>query len=878
MHRLIYKKYVKLSVLAFAMAFLVSLVHVYPSMAAEKSAKPVLTTAKKILYIEGSKGRTAEGKQSKYRKSLKVQKLIKGFDPKKQNITLKSSSPDVASVDSDKDYIYAKGVGTAEITVTVNKKGKSKKTVCTGVLTVTVKKNADEDSFIVEGIRDGQSVYTDDVLNISMPGDYTDLKALICDDEDAVTIVPSDDGSGFSVSFTDPGEYLITAYAYQSKKYNAPVVFKDFEVTVKDREAEIKQVSMDSVTLVGGPVDEDMEASDFTVYEIDDGIKMFYSYISKINLKDRVATVTSFKPFADNKDYILEYDNLEFSFKSASCGVLDVDRFEIVEDSVLTGTDKLLSYKYFTKDGIDITQNVSKKLDPDVILSLDEPETTGVFITKNRLYILNKNITVTVKATLKIYSNTDANKELFTEKSITSIGKKEVIPTGNVVFSIVSDGKEYLKNGEKCEHSVPLGDKAFLQALFEMSDGSYRNFKDAGITELIVGDLNVIMIGKKTSNGGYELVLNNEGTTSIIAKRNDDVAGVFDVTVLPRRKAFELKVELSKDKLNTDELVEDYVIIKADLNDQYGLPVENADYAIFQEEENVAEVGKIHFTKISKGRYILQGTECPQNTDMQNIVATVISGNFEKRICIHICDVPYDVESEDNEYKIKIEGSPIIDTALGVDTEPPKSTIVSVEIKNTEGYFLREGIGTWLKDYPLSGESVDSFGLKPGESTYGITIEYESEKGEKSYIKEECECILSSYMDIEFIPYGYGEKLESGIYTICVYRISLEEDDIYVEKCDSSSFRVIDSTSDIEISQLRQSYENYPEQGWKDVLCEYFTFKLDGEDVSEYIKTVDCVEDVDGNVFIISVDFLIPNPYYGMFEQTVTVNRLITKQ
>ncbi len=880
MHRLIYKKYVKLSVLALAMAFLVSLVHVYPGMAAEKSAKPVLTTAKKILYIEGSKGRTAEGKQSKYRKSLKVQKLIKGFDPKKQNITLKSSSPDVASVDSDKDYIYAKGVGTAEITVTVNKKGKSKKTVYTGVLTVTVKKNADEDSFIVEGIRDGQSVYTDDVLNISMPGDYTDLKALICDDEDAVTIVPSDDGSGFSVSFTDPGEYLITAYAYQSKKYNAPVVFKDFEVTVKDREAEIKQVSMDSVTLTGGPVDEDMEASDFTVYEIDDGIKMFYSYISKINLKDRVATVTSFKPFADNKDYILEYDNLEFSFKSASCGVLDVDRFEIVEDSVLTGTDKQLSFKYYTENGVDITKNVSKTLDIEVVISVEDNFENKVIVSKDHIVVLENGISVNVRGDLKVDTDLDGiyEKELYSEKVITSCEKQESVLTGDNVYTVKSNGTGYLKYGEKVEHSIPLGDKAVFEVLFGMGDGTYRNFDDAGITELIVGDPNIVMIGKKNKNSGYELLLNSEGTTSVIAMRGDEVAGVFEVSVLPKRIISGLKVELTKDHLNTNELIDDYVMIKADLYDQYDTVSEGGSFTIEQIEANIKEAGEVHFTKIAEGRYVIYGYECKADKEEKKILASISSGDFSKTFCIHICDVAYNLNPETCMYNIKIDGNRIIDTSLGLGVEPPESTVVSLEITDKKGYYLGEGMGTFLEDYPLISKTAAEYGVDPGDSFLGFTIEYQSEKGERRIVGEETSCIISTYSDLEFLPYSYGEKPDSGTYFVTVFRITGDKECSKVERLVSENIRVIDNDPEIEVRQLRQSYEKYPDKGWKKVITDFFSFTLDGEDISGYIKKVDCVEATNGSVFITSVDFLIPNPYYGMFEKTATVNRLITKQ
>ena len=59
---------------------------------------------------------------------------------------------------------------------------------------------------------------------------------------------------------------------------------------------------------------------------------------------------------------------------------------------------------------------------------------------------------------------------------------------------------------------------------------------------------------------------------------------------------------------------------------------------------------------------------------------------------------------------------------------------------------------------------------------------------------------------------------------------------------------------------------------------QYFSFYLDGEDISGYITKVDCVEGSTGTVFVRSVEFLMPNPYFGAFTKTVEIERLITKQ
>ena len=145
-------------------------------------------------------------------------------------------------------------------------------------------------------------------------------------------------------------------------------------------------------------------------------------------------------------------------------------------------------------------------------------------------------------------------------------------------------------------------------------------------------------------------------------------------------------------------------------------------------------------------------------------------------------------------------------------------------------------------------------------------------------VNEETPCIISSYMDLEFAPYIYNEKLKTGNYEISVYSIKTEKEKSTINKCDSLNIRVIDTTPDVEVEQIAQTYSEKPKKGWENAITDYFTFKYDGEDISKYITKVACVEASSGSVFVKSVEFQLENQYYGVFTLTAEVERLITKQ
>ena len=831
----------------------------------------------KTLYLGGCKGKTSEGEEAEYYSYLNVRNLIKGFSSKKHDIKLQSKNKNIATTSSKKDRIYARGIGKAKIKVKVRSVTDGT-LLFKGYLRITVKKNADPEIFKVEGLTDGMTVYDGDTVTVTMSGEYTDERTIECDDE-SVEITKSDDKSIFYVKFTEPGIFDITAAAFQSIKYNAYTASKVFEICVKERKAEVTQLSSDMLMFKGGPVDEDLSCDEISVYEIQNGVEVFYSYASDIEIEDNEARIRLFKSLNSCTGYVLEYDGLKFEFISGASEITDVASIDIVEDSIDAGENKELSFKYFNSDGLDITSAVKKKLDPKIILSIADRENEFLaYVNGRKLCIIESGHEVTVEALLDTGTEPgEAGGRLISvKKVIKALPKRSEIFSGNMIYTFkVPDGK-YLTWEDKCYHSAPKGDNIVLEVLFEMGDGSTKNLKQAGVT-LVVADMKVVMLGKETLNGGYGLILNHEGTTQIVAVKDEKPVGVFDITVQPQRKPAVIKVELSKDHLNTNYLMDDYIIIKADLFDQYGSPVTDSKFNVTQTEISKRSAGAVNFNKMSEGRFLVYGYECMADKTQNVVSGTITSGDLSSDFKFYIRDIQYDPKYTGYSYELEADGSKLINSGTGLGSEPPKSTFVTTKI-TLDGYSVGEGIGMLFDERPSARNNAEYYGVSPNECIYGMSVEYTPDMGDTVFLDlYGQDCIIPSYMDIEFAPYVYGAKLPEGEYKVTVYKIITGEKISQPEECDSVSIRVIDADPEVEVIQTAQTYSSKISD-WKNSITKFFKFMYDGEDISKYITKVDCVEAPSGSVFVRSVDFMIPNPYFGLFTKTVLIERLITKQ
>ncbi|MCR5521603.1 MAG: hypothetical protein K6F44_06795, partial [Lachnospiraceae bacterium] len=136
-----------------SLAVLMALTLIVGVIPASAEGEDLSLKSEKILYIGGSQGKKADGAKCKTSYKKLVANMIEGFDKDTMNVDLESADETIVKT-SKAGRIFAKGIGTTTVTVTVYGSDDSK--LLKQDLKVTVKKNATADTFTVDGIAEGQ--------------------------------------------------------------------------------------------------------------------------------------------------------------------------------------------------------------------------------------------------------------------------------------------------------------------------------------------------------------------------------------------------------------------------------------------------------------------------------------------------------------------------------------------------------------------------------------------------------------------------------------------------------------------------------------------------------------------------------------------------
>lgn len=211
-----------------------------------KTASFSLKKSSKILYIDGSQGKKEDKTQCKTKNYYKVSSFINGFNKKTMDIKLISADPSIVKTDDEENRIYAQEkIGSTNVSITIYSK-KTDKILGSLVLNVKVKKNATELQYSVKDT-DGKSI--DPKTESLKPGvkyiitmsrknangvqTDTDLRNLSAVDDSVKIKAINKYSTQYEVTFTKSGTYILDAYTYQSKLYNAPIHKKSIKVTVQ---------------------------------------------------------------------------------------------------------------------------------------------------------------------------------------------------------------------------------------------------------------------------------------------------------------------------------------------------------------------------------------------------------------------------------------------------------------------------------------------------------------------------------------------------------------------------------------------------------------------------------------------------------------------
>lgn len=827
------------------------------------------------LFLGGSNGVQENGTKAPVLKYSTISKYVSGFDNEKYDIKLKSSDKSVVTVSNNKDRIYPKKIGTAEVLVTI-KNRKNGKTVYKELISVTVKKNAEK--LVVEGLENEDEFDYNESIIVKLPAtDDTDLRRLYCDNHNVqieLTKLPNT----YNVTFKKLGDYKLIAESYQSEKYDGFIKQKSFNVHVVKEEADLKQTSTNEFEIDGGLVFEGMIPDDIEVYAYQNGVKVYFSGIEKIQVSGTTAKVTTFKDFVPGVRYLVLCDGEELEFVAAGNSITDVASIKIETTNVLAGKYNKIKLGYYTKEDVNITKKVADELDKFAQFSFADQDAGKGFFNGYDIYFLKADEEATIKAYLEIFDGTGLNppNKVYAEASVQSkAASSSSTYTGNLIYSFDKNDDHYLRESEITNTSLALGDDYCVEALLEYSDGTYKSFDAAGITKLMVADQSIAMIGPKNTAGGYSLYLNNTGSTAIILYSGNDIVDTIHFTVGEKRKASSLKTSLNKLKLNTNLYVGDYLVVKADVYDQYGKALENQNIKITQNEITKKLVGEVLFESFHSGRLIINGWDCQTSGKTGVIRASISVGELQEEISFEVSDIPINyLELGSYQYRLMIDGSRYIDTAVYAGNSKVDSTFISAIIESKDGYFVGEDLGVLLYEKPTMIKTAAQYGIAEGESFLGILLERKDAKGNVSVVGDS-ECIIPSYMDLEFAPYTYGSQLPEGEYTISYYLITGGAKVSQVVLKDSVTLFVYDSEPEIEIKQISESYSAKKSGSKTEVVKNCFKFYLDGVDITGNINDVDYNESGEGDLFIKNITFSIPNSVYGKYRRIYELGKLI---
>lgn len=888
----------------------------------QKVWTPNLKKTTATLYVGGSRGTASDGKKSSKLKYLNVRKQFEGFDETLYDIKLKSSDSSIASVSGKKDRVYPKSIGHADITVTI-KNIKTGKKIYTGNISVTVKKNADSRTTKVTGIEDGDVFEVGESVLVSLPADNdTDLRKFTCRDN-SVEIAETASKNTYSVVFTEAGEYTLEAMSYQSKKYDGPTSTASVTVSVEQDETGLRQLTDSSVEIIGGCVYEDLMVSDISTYEISDGIRSNFSNAKKAEVSDNKVVVSFFKNFEGGKKYLIVIDGEEIEFVASGNEPEDIRAILSDMNEIPIGKQTPLRFRYINSDGVDITNSVADKIKDSLSVKIDDADETTAFLVMDAIYGIRADEEVKLSVELRVdctsgaagtadstskpgagasdasatgtenkngaldnisgntvrYETTETGKTIriiSAEFVLHTIDNSKSTYTGKYIYSFEKSDGKYLKPEDVLHHSLAEKDELSFEVLLLFDDGKYRTPEEAGITDIFVADPKIAMVTSKNADGGYSVSVNSVGNTGMLLKSGEKIIEAIPFETGEARKATELVTEVNKTKLNTDIYVGDYLIIKAEVIDQYGEKLVPKNITIKQTEGSINSVGYVYFGQFHDGRLVVNGYDCDTQGRTGYVRAQIAAEGLEKETAFMVKEVPYDYyKQEQYEYTVKTEGPEYIDTALYRGKPDIESTFVT-SVTELDGYYVGEGTGEILSEKPSMIKTASEYGIAPGETMMAVLIEREKFGSTEKEIITGHPCIIQSYMDIEFAPYTAKTQLPEGNYTVTFYLIKGGETVSQVKEVAKTELMVFDSKPDIEFTLVSEKAEKKDSEDWPTAVAKCFTFTLDGTDISDCIANVEYNVSGTGSIYVKSAEFSIPNTVYGKFSRSVDIGKLIT--
>lgn len=867
------------------------------------AAELSLKKTSKTLFVDGCTGTKANGTKAKYYSKVKLSGLVSGYDSK--TMQLKYSTSDSSIVRVSKGYAIAQGLGTATVTIKVNSKS-TEKNLLTKTVKITVKKNATSSTLQVSGISYGAEYEVGQTITVKMPrtGTDTDLRALSCDSSDVVLKASNSKGSTYKVTFKKAGDYTIKAYAYMSSTYKGETASKLFEVTVVDNSeptatpaptkaptaaptatptatpaptatptpevAKIKQSNFKTVTLnFENDVKTTPANKDVKVYTKVADNKVDFSSIKSVKASGKVISIEMLSEFAAGVKYYVDYAEKTYEFVGISATTSDIAKIGITKTTILAKAFEDLGIVYYNKDGVDITEKVKTYVTPKV--EIVTPYVTDLSISGSKVFFNNANKSYTIKVSATIGTTT-----VFDNFTISSYA-----PTiQNCVVSVTDGDSVYLKPTDEMVGYMTKDDThAFLEVLFQYSDGTYKTPAQAGITSVTFVNLTVAMNGGEAYPGGYKIIANNIGQSAILFYAGTEVVGSAQIEVKEPKKPQKIELTASKSNLNTNAIASDSIKFTAKVYDQYGKIMKDAPITLTQLDAS-KETGTAIFSPFVSGESVLNGSAVLLKTGVKSgmISAVAKSGDIEQTISFMVADCSTANDWIMDTYDAKCEHPGLVNTAvLSGDVAPETLEITVQGVDRSVGIpmtITREKLKFYPSKIPNPQTNATELAVPEGTILYLFTVE---KNGSFLSALPGSGCIALTDADrvIKVSGFSYANKLEEGMYTIRTYRVKVGATISDVDIISAYQFQAYDNQPEIIVEPVKDT-SSY--SAAVDIVRDCFSFKLDGKALPATAILSATMNESATAKYIIDATIVINNSFYGgSYLQKVNIGQLIKK-
>ena len=793
------KKFFKALALVLALTLVIGTI---PASAADANGLK-LKKKTKIIYLGGSQGIDAEGTQCKTPSRYKVSKLVKGFDSKKMDITLKSADKSIVKTSSKKDKIYAKGLGSTTVEIFVN--NLSGEQLADFKLKVRVKKSATEIGDFAVTDAEGNAVdLTANKAGLNQPyfvtfvhENDTDYRDLASTDE-SVTVEKVEalveGGQTFKVTFTKSGKFALTASVFQSeiwpgKRLETPVpVVAGYDV------AAVEQSALDAIRVTFKTPVTGIDKTAFKAYYEINGVKIYPSDVDSVtpDANDKNVVVVKFlAPFQKGETYFVQYDNAEEpvgSFVAINPKKDSVKSIVITTNKVVAGELTEIKYQLLDEKGIDITSGIASLGTFKFEMTEGDPINNYVTtISPYKVYMAKAGDVITIKG---VYTYVDdANNSIpVTGETKVYAEAPEAWKRGAAEGIVTGDGL-LVKTDNTLDDEVKKGaawtmdqPQVYFQIFVPYSKTTgtkYEGFGQYGVAnEFISYDIKIadetVALVKDVSGTKATLLANKAGTTSIIiygkkADGSQEVLGATNVTVKEARKVGTYTVAAENNKRDLNYSYDaDKVVFKFDVKDQDG-----ADY--YKSEAVAVSVTSTDVTlKSDKSFTYTRGSADTLTITKADIAFATGKDNGTLTLKFKIANIEQAVNvsvataGAAEKYVLTVNPT-AVDTAIAVGTN--KNPIVTIALQGVakDGYAAAADKNFTFINYALKAQASDDY---TGSTGYVFTITkdgklVEDAAGVKNMTKSATGAAITAFTTAT----GAAVKLDKGVYTVTAYNV-----------------------------------------------------------------------------------------------------------